>query len=488
MNRAEPAEAIAHNPLSKRELFMVINAVLITAVVIGTCFRIFYPFYYNPLDSLYSDMERHYHNAFDVKGDDLEAVLNNAGFEVFLSTVLRITGHDRFLISCVMALLSAITPWCWYRWFREVTGNKTIALCGYVAMVFLPSWFKIFGYFMDSVILLPLTGAGLWLTWRAARKGTWQSCLLAAVVCGLAVCTKSVALPILLLPWLWVGYRLVRQINPLRATAIATGAFTVVLSFYMLGPLKVWSHTHAVVLLPDGIYNQRYFESCAHDIQVNNYYDKYVKDGVGTFIQCCIWGSSSVCYPPLYPFSNWMSSRQGRYVMDVDYRHGRDYCKPIKMRWQDRLRMTGENIIFFFFEYQWPEDNDWQDPFPRNLNTLVRFIWLPLTLSIAGWTAWTRKRDFLPWYFVAVTLIFMLQQSAVMEGRYKKVWEGLPIGAFLYLVARSKRYQAWLQPAGVSASDVSAPVAVPTIAVEQAPAAELPAPEPIVAESPAAAD
>jgi hypothetical protein len=47
------------------------------------------------------------------------------------------------------------------------------------------------------------------------------------------------------------------------------------------------------------------------------------------------------------------------------------------------------------------------------------------------------------WYFIAVTLAFMLQQSAVMEGRYKKLWEGVAIGAFLNVLAGSKRYKSW---------------------------------------------
>ncbi len=200
--------------------------------------------------------------------------------------------------------------------------------------------------------------------------------------------------------------------------------------------------------MPDGIYNQRYFESGAHDIEVTSSYRRF---GDGDFVQVSIWGSSSVCYPPFHPFNEWMTPRKGRYKMDVDYMHGRDYCKPIAMTLPDRLRYTFENIIFFFFEYQWPEDTDWQDPFPRNLNTLARFVWFPLTVFVFAVVLFKRQRQFMGWYFVAVTLLYMFQQSAVMEGRYKKLWEGVAVVAFLNVIAESRRYKSWRNGSQVSA-------------------------------------
>jgi 4-amino-4-deoxy-L-arabinose transferase-like glycosyltransferase len=419
---------------------LIVHTVLITLIVVGTVMRMGFPFIYNPLESLFSDNERHYHNAFDVHGNDLESILNPPGFEFFLSTLLRITGDNRFLISSAMALLSAVMPWFWYRWLREMTRDKTISLLGYTIITFLPSYFRIFGYFMDSVILLPLTGAALWLTWRAARKGTWRACMLAAVVCGGACCTKSVALSVVVLPWLYVGYKLWRRMPKQQAVKMVIASVAIVGCLYGLGPLKVLTHTGCFVLLPDGIYNQRYFESGAHDIEVDSAYRRF---GDGDFVQVSIWGSSSVCYPPFYPFSNWMCSRTGRYSMVVDYKNGRDYTKPINMKLSDRIKYTFENIIFFFFEYQWPEDNDWQDPFPRNILTMVRFIWFPLTIIVFATIAWKRKREFMPWYFVAVTLIFMFQQTAVMEGRYKKLWEGVAIAAALNVLAGTRFYRRW---------------------------------------------
>ncbi|HEY9792676.1 MAG TPA: glycosyltransferase family 39 protein [Candidatus Obscuribacterales bacterium] len=425
-------------PVSRR--LLIIHTILITLIVVGTLMRVGHCFIYNPLESLWSDNERHFHNAFDVKGDDVESILNPPGFEIFLSTVFRITYKNRTLISLVMAFLSVATPYLWYRWLRELTKDKTISLIGYMLLTFLPSFFKIFGYFMDSVILLPLTGAALWLTWRAARKATWGSCAVAAVFCGAACCTKSTALAIVGLPWLYVAYELYKKLPKWRALRMAAAGMAIVGCFYLLGPLKVWTHTGCIVLLPDGIYNARYFESGAHDIEVDSLYNR---DG-GEWVQGSIWGSSSVCYPPLYPFSNWLSKRTGRYKMEVNYRGLRETSPPIKMSLRDRLYYTWENIIFFFFEYQWPEDQNWQDPFPRNLDTFHRFLWLPITLFIAGAFIWLRKRDFMTGYFLAVTLLFMFQQSAVMEGRYKKLWDGVAVVALLNVMARTKRYQSWI--------------------------------------------
>jgi hypothetical protein len=428
-------------PLSRR--LLILHSVLITLIVVGTLARIGFCFYYNPLESLWSDTDRHYHNGLDVKGEDVESILNAPGFELFMATLLRIAGPNRMLLSMAMAALSAVMPFLWYRWFRELTRDKTVALMGYAIMALLPSWFRIYGYFMDSIILLPLAGAALWLTWRAARKGTWQSCLVAALFCGAACATKSIALPITVLPWLYVGYCLLKKLPRKKAVCMTMVSGALVLCMYGLGPLKVWSHTGCFVLLPDGIYNVRYFESCAHDIEVMSHYYRHEKDSVGEFYQASIWGSSSVCFPPFHPFSKWVSSRQGRYKMLVDYTGWREQCRPIAMSITDRLKYTGENIVYFFFQYQWPEDNDWNDPFPRNYATLHRWLWLPLTVFVFGFTLLKKRRDFALWYFIGITLLFMFQQSAVMEGRYKKLWEGPAIGALLYCVAHSKRYRSW---------------------------------------------
>src|SRR6185437_16345413 len=98
---------------------LIIHSVLITLIVVGCIMRAGFPFIYNPLESLWSDPLRHFHNAFDVKGEDLESILNPPGFEVYLSTLVRFIGQNRDMHSIAMALLSVVTPWLWYRWFRE---------------------------------------------------------------------------------------------------------------------------------------------------------------------------------------------------------------------------------------------------------------------------------------------------------------------------------------------------------------------------------
>jgi hypothetical protein len=196
-----------------------------------------------------------------------------------------------------------------------------------------------------------------------------------------------------------------------------------------------------------------------------SHYFRHEKDSVGEFYQASIWGSSSVCYPPFHPFSQWISSRHGRYKMTVDYTGAREYCRPIAMSIGDRLKYTGENIVYFFFQYQWPEDNDWNDPFPRNYATLHRWLWLPLTVFVVGFTILKKRRDFPLWYFIAITLLFMFQQSAVMEGRYKKLWEGPAIGAFLYCLAQSKRYRDWRDAKDLAPAISAAPTSLASFIV-----------------------
>jgi hypothetical protein len=324
---------------------------------------------------------------------------------------------------------------------RELTRNKTISLLGWALITYLPSWNHIYGYFMDTTLLMPLTGAGLWLTWRAQRKGTWGACLLAASVCGAACCTKASAIPLMIPIWFWLGFTLAPRVGKKTAAQMAIACLTIVTCFYGLGPLKVWAHTGAIVLLPDGLYNKLYFESGSHDIMVTSW---YTRDG-GIFAQSNGWGSTSESYPPLYPFSKWgSSSRKGRCNMTLDYTHGRDYAVPIKMSLRDRIRFTFENVIFFFFQYQWPEDTNWNAQFPLNLDTMVRFINLPMFIFMLVAIVRAGKRQpFLNILFLIVSGIYMFQQTAVTEGRYKKLWDGFTIICVLNVVANSKRYKRW---------------------------------------------
>jgi hypothetical protein len=424
--------------LSRAEL--VIQTVLLTAIILGNVWRFCWPFVHNPMDFLFSDAARHFDNAFRVGGEDLTSILNAPGYQIYLQTIVRIAYKDHTLIALTAGLLSVSNPYVWYRWMRELTRDKTISLLGWALITYLPSWSHIYGFFMDTTLLLPLTGAGLWLTWRAQRKGTWSACLLAACVCGAACCTKASAIPLVVPPWFWLGYTMAPRVGKIEAAKMAAVCLIIVGCFYGLGPLKVFTRTGAVVLLPDGLYNKLYFESGAHDIMVTSW---YTRDG-GIFAQTNGWGSTSESYPPFHPFSEWKSSRKGRFAMTLDYTHGRDYAVPIKMSVRDRLRFTFENIVFFFFQYQWPEDGNWDAPFPLNLDTMVRFIWLPIFIFMLFVMARAGKRQaFVNILFLIVSFVYMFQQTAVTEGRYKKLWDGFALLCVLNVVANSKRYQRW---------------------------------------------
>lgn len=426
--------------LSRAEL--VIQTVLLTAIIFLNVLRFCWPFIHNPLDWLFSDPSRHFNNGFDTKCEDLCTMLNAPGYEFYLQSIFRFTYKDHTLVALCCGLLSISTPYFWYRWMRELTRDKTISLLGYALLSYLPSWNHVYGFFFDTTLLLPLIGAGLWLTWRAERKGTWGPCLLAASVCGMACCTKASAIPMLVIPWFWVAYKFAPRLGKMKAAKIAATCLIIMGCFYGLGPLKVYTHCGAAVLLPDGLFNKVYFECGKKEIMLTSW---YFRDG-GVFCQVNGWGSTSPSYPPFYPFSKWKTVRQGQYKFVVDYTHGRDYTVPINMSLRDRLYFTFENIIFFFFEYQWPEDSNWDAPFPLNADTMVRFICLPMFIFMLIATIRAGKRQtFMNIYFMIVTMVFMFQQTCIMEGRYKKPWDGFAIVAVLSVVANSNRFKLWRQ-------------------------------------------
>jgi hypothetical protein len=139
---------------------------------------------------------------------------------------------------------------------------------------------------------------------------------------------------------------------------------------------------------------------------------------------------------PLSPISDWQSKREGELDAEIDYRSGGKFPE-IDCPLPKRLQLTAENWLFFFLSDSWPDDV--MTNYVCVLEHWMRWLWLPLALSLLIGAVRYRIATTPVILVLATTVVFMVQQSWILEGRYRKPWEGLLIVACLDLLARRKR-------------------------------------------------
>ena len=403
-----------------------VDAVLYALIVLGCGLRIYNVIAHNPIDHLWSDPLRHWAHAKEPLTPSPMALFDQPVFQIWLSIVEKYTMGLGPLIAVYAAVLSIVTPWCWYRFLRETLSSKTLALAGWSALALLPTWIGIYSYFMTETLFLPALGLSLWMTMRAKRRQTLQSFMTMVACwtfCGL---TRGIGIPLAAVAalWVWLGHP-----QKLRTTL-----WSVVLIVAVLAPVSVRNYYYVKLWEPqgNGWLNKIYAESGAREIQIH-----LTRDGA-------VWlygfGSPSIDSRPLAPFSDWTSKRAGLVEVQVDFNNGQKdwktaYEKTAK-HGLERWRLHLENIVFLFFGNSWPDNNpNYTIGAAANLS---RWIWAPLLLLTAC-VFFRRFREnlrepLLP-LLIAVWLFFQAWMLLVPnEGRYRKPFEGMLVAEVLLLV------------------------------------------------------
>src|SRR5690606_29068722 len=146
----------------------------------------------NPIDNIFSDPQRHWEQGVEPLRTDPMSMTDPILYQLFVGVIGKLSGQLPGLVAFYTALLSLLMPWIWYRFFRELQPSKIVAVAGWVAIAWLPSWMGIYGYFMQETLMLPLLGAALYATWRCKRKKDLASFLWMVVAWTLAGLTRSV--------------------------------------------------------------------------------------------------------------------------------------------------------------------------------------------------------------------------------------------------------------------------------------------------------
>ncbi|MBV9949651.1 MAG: hypothetical protein JOZ69_22610 [Myxococcales bacterium] len=427
---AQPASAEPYRPAAERARRAAIVA-LYALVAVGCAVRIAHVFRHNPIDHLFSDPARHWTHAKETLAPGPWAVIDPPLYQVWLSIVQKWSLGIPLLVGAIHAALSVVTPWLWYRFFRETLASRTLALAGWAAIAWLPSWIGIYDYFMTETLLLPLLGASLWQTARAMRLRSVPAFSGMVALWLLTTLTRAIAAPFaaLLAIWTWVGLP--------RRTAAAGWATLIVVAVTL--PLAVRNQDMVGLWSPlgTGWPNQIYAASGKGSMEVH-----LTRDGANWVYG---FGSPSMNTKPLAPVSDWEAVRPGSVVVHADLRKGAEdwraaYEQTAATGWAC-LRLRLENFAFVMLGTSWPDNNE-EDTVAAIANAM-RWLWLPLTAAVLAAMAWrrdiTRSRPLVPLVLLVWFVFQAFSLVAVNEGRYRKPLEGLLIAEVLVLLDAAPR-------------------------------------------------
>lgn len=440
--QAAPARAI-----DPRSIFI---GVVYTLLVIGYVFRAMYVAEYDPMRHIWSDPQRHWEQGVDVMRDDPMSLTDPVLYQLYIGAFAKLTYGNHHLAAYYTILLAFLMPWLWYRFFRELQPSKDMALVGWVAITWLPSWLSIYGYFMQETLMLPLLGAALWATWRCRRKATLNAFLLMVFMWIVAGLTRGVCIPMAAVAATWLWFAQDQKVTKAIASLVVLGL--------ILGPLTYRSLDKMNMIAPHGIgqMNVLYAKSGKKELQI-----KYTRKGAVWFYG---YGSPATGSKPFAPLSDWQTKRQGQVHVTINVDKGMEdwnrEAEETPMSFRKYLWIASENLILLMFDPSWPDSNL---EYPVGLaNYWMRWIWLPLGVFILGWAIvswrrhpqrWHRADLLLPAVFLGWFLVQGLLPLAVNEGRYRKPYEGFMVAHLVLLAGRSRRIQALLQSAGKPADE-----------------------------------
>jgi hypothetical protein len=340
------------------------------------------------------------------------------------------------LVALYAALLSAVTPWLWYRFLREYLRSGPLAELGWAMLAWLPSWICIYRYVMTETLFLPLLGLSLWQTVRARRRGTASSFGGMVFCWTLAGMTRGIALPLAGLAGAWVWWRQPRKVRRAALALVIASAMALPIAIRNHHLLHLWSP------FGTGWPNQIYAASGAHDMHL-----RLSRDGESWYYE---FGSPSLYFDQLAPLSKWQPKRSGVVTITADLTKGdSDWAKSYRENaapLRTALRLRWENVVLVMLGESWPDNN--RDCRVALAALSMRWLWAPVFVLMivmgAVWRRVTLARPLLP---VLIGAWFVFQAAslvAVNEGRYRKPLEGLLICQLLVWMDSTRFSARWL--------------------------------------------
>lgn len=403
--------------------------------------RLLFPFYDSPLNHLFSDPGRHWENGLYFLHPNVMGSGDPYLYQLWTWLLQQAAVRDQQVILTGVGLLCAMVPYGWYRAFKELLP-RSWALGGALLIALVPGFIGIYAYFMNETLLLALTGFAFWATFRAQRKRTMRAFAAACALwlaCGF---TRTAALPMALLCLLVIWLPQPRK--------LAKAALGVVLLAAVMIPAGLHGRVALHYFAPFGnmylneIYGRSGMKNIGLDFGPQGHYG---------------FGSPSFYNPSFYPFSSWLTARDGTVQVTIDLSQGRRDWKAELARVEaersfPRWREVWENFLYLTFAEAWP-DNDLRS-ITGFLTVWTRWLFPPLML----WVAWGAARGrfhgrewLLPVCGLGMFLYLVIQREGVMEGRYRKPLDPIFVACAVVMVYRRPRRAAPPAPGPIAAAE-----------------------------------
>jgi hypothetical protein len=269
---------------------------------------------------------------------------------------------------------------------------------------------------------LTLSGFAFWCTFRAWRKGGLAAWTVASSVWVCLIFTRTIAVPMaavsLFVVWVAQPQRFEKALIGAAvfcAVAIPAGLH----GYAKLGYFAPLGNLHITEI---------YLVSGKKDIELNI-------GPAGRYV----FGSPSFYNPTFYPFSPWLTDREGTVSVTIDLHHGSadwvaETLRAARESTFSRWQQAWENVLYAVFGQSWP-DND-MNSWSGRLAVWTRWIWPPMMLYVA-WGVWRRRFHGRAWLLPALSLgmlfYLMVQHSGIVEGRYVKPLHPILLAAALVL-------------------------------------------------------
>jgi len=392
--------------------------------------RFFYPFHRNPLDFLFTDPGAHWRSAESLFLPSFLRGYMPSGYQFYLYFIRSITSDSRFGIAFCTGILCALLPWLWYRICKKFIPQERLALLCAICIGLMPSLFFNYAFFMDESLMLDVTAAAILLSLHYLDKRAGALFLWQTIMWTFAMLTKLPVIPVAILFW---TYSLFKVRPPLQTLVSA-----ILISALMITCAGFKNAISTHFFSPFGIpqMNAIYVNSTASTLHI-----KYDNN------QNYNYESPSILSNPLEPFGHWQSARQGDETITIHSDQGRkDWDRELSalpFHFASYINQVRDNIIYFFFAPSWTETTI--KGFEGSLIRFSRWIWFPLMLFIiTGLVAQPWNYDTRTGHFLFITLFMvvamLLQNSAIMEGRYRKLLEPMLItSGFIIYTSRNRR-------------------------------------------------
>ncbi len=391
----------------------------------GMVFRFIAAVYWSPMESNATDPARHLFEAMHPESTWPIYVLDPPIYPFWLRTLLEPFHFAPLAVHLYAALMSMLMPVCWYPWLRMCFQKNRYFLPALAIFVLFPSFIGIYSFFQPETLALPLLGLALWSTGACRRRPGYGRVFLAGLLWGLAFTTKITILAFALTAFAWFLHGIRADVSRMKLVLLALLPILAATAIYSTVPLKIYRGLHIIEFAP-GMYhfNKMHYES--GDVALIMTAKYFPNNSVQfAYNSPSLFKSRGKVYEP---FRDFKSPRKPCQALAVDMRH-QPYSLSFPVSYRDRIIWTLENAFYFFFGSPWPENS--RGGWLFDLEVLLCWLWLPLTVITSFWAIKYRVVTFPVLLFAISGMFLLFQQSSIMEGRFRKPWECVALVAFL---------------------------------------------------------